>query len=103
MAGDAPVSSVKAVSVSSAAFPAVSVKVIVHAYTPSPLEAESVTVFDPDDDSVAAELSPHPVVPPTAMVPASLVEINSETDFVARNDAFARLARVSRSRRTRRW
>ena len=76
LGADTAVSRVKAVSVSGlAAFPAVSVKVIVHVYVPSPFDALRVTVCVPDDDSVAVESSAQPVVPPTEIMPASLVDI----------------------------
>ena len=70
------VSSVKAVRVSAlAVLPVLSVKVIVHMYSLSPLVL-SVTVFDPDDTELP-ELSPHPAVPPTAIVPVSLTLITT--------------------------
>ena len=66
----AVVSTVNDVSDSAlAVLPAESVKVTVQTYALSPL-VERVKVFDPDA-MVDVELSPHPVVPPTAMVPTS--------------------------------
>ena len=66
----AVVSTVNDVSDSAlAVLPAESVKVTVQTYALSPLVVR-VKVFDPDA-MVDVELSPHPVVPPTAMVPTS--------------------------------
>jgi hypothetical protein len=74
---DTAVSSVKGLRVSAfAALPAASVKVIVHLYSLSPSFALRVTVLTPDDTE-ALDLSPHPAVPPTAIVPASLVLITT--------------------------
>ena len=53
-----------------------SLKVIVQMYSLSPPLALRVTMLDPDDTE-ALELSPHPSVPPTAIVPASLVSITT--------------------------
>ena len=53
-----------------------SVKVIVHLYSLSPPLALRVTVLTPDGIE-ALELNPHPAVPPTDILPASLLEITT--------------------------
>ena len=70
-------SSVKGLRVSTlTALPAVSVKVIMHLYSLSPSVTLRVTVLTPDS-TAALELSSHPAVPPTTIVPASLVLITT--------------------------
>jgi len=78
-----PVSTVNAVSDRAlAVLPALSVKVTVQVYAASP-SVDSVSVLEPDA-IVLVEPNPHPLVPPTAIVPASatLIVTSGEVSVV---------------------